>query len=380
MDVKVDVMPRNRKGSLWYEKIKGKPKSLYGRVTFIDDAGKRRDRKRKAQSGTRTEAWNHVKDLLAELDQGQRSVDSARMTFNQLVDYYQENYLIEAEYDAKGNKIAGLRSWKDMRRKLSYARPFFGNKRIREIRYADLVRFKTKRLRTPVRDHPRTIATVNRELAAIRRTFSVAVQEGWLNRNPFRDGDALIDIAQEAKREKIATRLEERALLIQCVSPREHLKCFLYCAFDTGMRPGELFRLKRRDVNVDTETIIAVSYKGKRKLARLIKMTPRVKRELVALLKTRPDGEDVKVFPMASVKRSFATAKRLAGLEGFDLSGFRLYDIRHTTTTRLIRGNMPLSEVGKLLGHTQPQTTWRYLNPDEETRDRAVEILTDDED
>lgn len=379
-------MPRNRKGSLWYEKVKderGRQKviGLYGRVTFIDDSGKRRDRKRKAISGTRTEAWQHVKDLLHELDnQGQRSVDSARMTFNQLVDYYEENYLIEAEYDAKGNKIAGLRSWKDMRRKLSYARPFFGNKRIREIRYADLVRYKTKRLRTPVRGHPRTIATVNREMAAIRRLLSVAVQEGWLTRNPFRDGDALIDIAQETKREMIATRPEERALLVHCVSPREHLKAFLYCAFDTGARPGELFRLVRRDVDIDSETIVAVSYKGKRKLARLIKMTPRVKKALIALLKTRPEGDDVKVFPMSSVKRSFATVKRLAGLEGFNLSGFRLYDIRHTTTTRLIRGNMPLSEVGKLLGHTQPQTTWRYLNPDEETRDRAVEILTDDED
>lgn len=379
-------MPRNRKGSLWQEKIRdpktGKQKvfGLYGRITFIDDAGKRRDRKRKAISGTRTEAWQHVKDLLAELDQGQRSVDSARLTFNQLVDHYEENYLFEAEYDAKGNKIAGLRTWQDMKRKLSYARPFFGTKRIRDIRYADLVRFKTKRLRTPVHGRPRTIATVNRELAALRRTFSVAVQEGWLNRNPFNDGDALIDIAQENKRERIATRTEERALLLQCESPREHLKPFLFCAFDTGMRPGEIFRLERRDLNFETETITAISYKGKRMLERWLKMTPRLKRALVELLATRPEGERVKVFPMSGVRRSFATAKRLAGLEGIELTGFRLYDIRHTTTTRLIRGNMPLSEAGKLMGHTQPSTTWRYLNPDEETRDRAVEILTEDED
>lgn len=107
-------------------------------------------------------------------------------------------------------------------------------------------------------------------------------------------------------------------------------------------------------------------------------MTPRLKRALIALLKTRPEGDNVKVFPMASVKRSFATVKRLAGLEGFDMTGFRLHDIRHTTTTKLIRGNMPLSEVGKLMGHTQPQTTWRYLNPDDESRDRAVEILSED--
>jgi hypothetical protein len=36
---------------------------------------------------------------------------------------------------------------------------------------------------------------------------------------------------------------------------------------------------------------------------------------------------------------------------------------------------MSLSDVGKLLGHREPRTTWRYANTDDTTLARAVEIL-----
>jgi hypothetical protein len=36
---------------------------------------------------------------------------------------------------------------------------------------------------------------------------------------------------------------------------------------------------------------------------------------------------------------------------------------------------MPLSEVGRILGHTQPSTTYRYVNADIETARRAAAAL-----
>lgn len=76
------------------------------------------------------------------------------------------------------------------------------------------------------------------------------------------------------------------------------------------------------------------------------------------------------LFGFRSVKRSFATAKRIAGLPDF-----RLHDTRHTATTRLISRGMSLSEAGKLMGHTQPTTTWRYMHADKKARKRAAELL-----
>ena len=70
-----------------------------------------------------------------------------------------------------------------------------------------------------------------------------------------------------------------------------------------------------------------------------------------------------------SAKRAWTSARREAGL--FDL---RFHDLRHTAASRLAQ-KMSLSEVGKLLGHREPRTTWRYANTDETTLMRAVDIL-----
>ena len=49
-----------------------------------------------------------------------------------------------------------------------------------------------------------------------------------------------------------------------------------------------------------------------------------------------------------NVKRTFGAARRDAGLK--DL---RFHDLRHTAATRLVGAHVPLSEVGRVLGHTQ---------------------------
>jgi hypothetical protein len=45
----------------------------------------------------------------------------------------------------------------------------------------------------------------------MRRLLNIAEREGWILRNPMRNGDPLISIADERKRERIVTREEELA-------------------------------------------------------------------------------------------------------------------------------------------------------------------------
>jgi integrase len=67
---------------------------------------------------------------------------------------------------------------------------------------------------------------------------------------------------------------------------------------------------------------------------------------------------------------TFDTVRRAVGLE--DL---RFHDLRHTAATRLVGANIPLSEVGRVLGHTQANTTYRYVNANLETAKRAAAAL-----
>jgi integrase len=71
-----------------------------------------------------------------------------------------------------------------------------------------------------------------------------------------------------------------------------------------------------------------------------------------------------------SVKNAFNKVKTKAGL-----ADLRFHDLRHTNATRLVGGSMPLSEVGRMLGHTQPSTTYRYVNVNADTARRAVDLL-----
>jgi integrase len=57
------------------------------------------------------------------------------------------------------------------------------------------------------------------------------------------------------------------------------------------------------------------------------------------------------------------------------LPDVRLHDLRHTHATRLVGAQMPLAEVGRVLGHTQPSTTFRYVNINADTARRAADLL-----
>lgn len=380
-------MGRDRTGSI-YRDATG---AVYGRITWTDSKGKRRQRKRKALSGTSREARQHIKDLHAELEeQGEeRNIDAARLTFKQLVDYYKAEYAVEASYDQHGIKKGGLRSYQDAQRKLTMLKSYFTG-RVKEIGYEDIATFKRLRLRTPVKiqkragkrkekiykteEHSRSIASVNRELALLRRLFTVAVQKKWLMRNPFNDGDPLINLAEEQPRERIATKEERERLIAACTGDRAHLKAFLICAFDTGFRGSEIYRLQVSDVNFEDNCITAISYKGKRRRERQFDMTMRLAAEMKKLCQGKESAD--LVFGFKSIRRAFVTAKKLAGLAD---ANFRLHDARHTAATRLVSRGLSLSETGKLLGHTQPSTTWRYMHADKTTRQRAAELLEEDD-
>lgn len=71
-----------------------------------------------------------------------------------------------------------------------------------------------------------------------------------------------------------------------------------------------------------------------------------------------------------NVKRSFTAARSKAGL-----NDVRFHDLRHTATTRLVGAHIPLSEVGRVLGHSQANTTYRDVNANLDTVRRAAAAL-----
>jgi integrase len=197
------------------------------------------------------------------------------------------------------------------------------------------------------------VATVHRELSLLRRVLNIAVRSGWLVKNPFDMGYSLIRPGDEKPRERILSREEEQKLLAACTDPREHLRPIIICALDTGMRQGELFKLAWSDVDFEDRIITVRAFNTKTMRQRQVAMTERLARELYALYSLSTKQLEALVFGITTnASNAFDKARRLAGLPEL-----RFHDLRHTHATRLVAGHIPLSEVGRVLGHTQPVTT-----------------------
>jgi len=359
------------------------PTTWWARVRYIDpETGKPKDLQRRADS--RSDAIDKRDTLINDIKKtAGRSVGSERMTFADLCDYYERHYVKEAVYVddvewIKGEKVIrkrkteGLRSWYTVKKQLEMLKDYFSDRTLRSLTYGAIRQFRADRFKVKTKaGGQRSIASVNRELALLRKMLNVATAEGWLLVNPFKQGAALIDSAAEKKRERILTQEEENALLAACNAPkRGHLRAIIIAALDTGCRRGELLKLRWEEVDFQTGQIALIAFNTKTSRERFPAMTTRLRGELERL-KEESRGYSSLVFGgLQSVKKSFAGACKDAGL-----SGLRFHDLRHSAATRLVRAHIPLSEVGRVLGHTQPSTTYRYVNADHETAQRAAAAL-----
>ena len=112
------------------------------RVTIKDNQGKRRNLKRTAK--TKSEAKELLKTLLQKLGtEGLKGIDAEKLTFNDLANYYQTHYTTEPEY-YNDRKVSGLRDWKRRKNMVNMFCAYFGNRKVREITYEDLLTHLTQ--------------------------------------------------------------------------------------------------------------------------------------------------------------------------------------------------------------------------------------------
>lgn len=349
----------------------------FARVTVTDEDGKRRNIVRRAKD--KSEAREVLKSLLRQLDdEGTKAVDFSRLTFNDLADFYAQRYLHEAVY-VSGQKVSGLRDVARPKELLKHFRAYFGKVKLREITYGHLLSYRDKRFKVLTQyKQQRTLASWNREAAVLRRILNIACQQGWILKNPFHCGDPLIIVSAERRREKILTVSEEVKLLEACDSHpyRSHLKALLIFLLDTGCRKGEALKLRWRSVCFDSRVISIEATTTKTLRSRQVVMTERLFRELSELFESSAGDANGQVFGITSnVRNSFASACEIAGIKHGGIDGLTLHSLRHTAATRLVQSGMNPQIAGRLLGHSQPQTTYRYLSADLETAKQAASIL-----
>jgi len=161
---------------------------------------------------------------------------------------------------------------------------------------------------------------------------------------------------------------EERLYLAACPPPRYDVAVMM---LETGMRPDEIFRMKRENVNLAAGYVF--NPYGKTKVARRkLTLTTRAADLLTLRLATVEgnyvfplDGNTLK--PMKNIRYAHNSALKTSGVDRF-----RLYDLRHTFATRAVEAGVDLVTLAALVGHSKINMVLRYAHPTEEHQIQAI--------
>jgi integrase len=352
------------------------------RIEYFDHLkGKRRFMERELVR--RTDAVDVRNRLINEVKVSHGQIQTGeRMTFRQLAQICKETIYRPAVI-VEGHKIEGVRAHNTAMNHLAVLNDFFADSLVGQLTVESLFEYRRWRLSRGSR-HPSAkkhgskvpikLATVNRELSAMRRIMRFAYAKGWVTKDIFFKA-GVIEEAAEVERSRLLTNLEEVRLLAACQGSRTvvynrirrgkketikavhsidnpHLKAMILLAIDAGLRRGEILKLKWVDIDLGSSIINVVGTNTKTQRERLVPLTDRIRDELLSI---RATAEGDWIFPFADFKRSWATAKRMAGLD--DL---HFHDLRRTAITRWIQQGHPIAIAGKVAGHSRLETTMKH--------------------
>jgi integrase len=255
--------------------------------------------------------------------------------------------------------------------------PRLGALRLKAVGKRDIESLHASLKATPYR--------ANRVLALLSKMFALATKWGWRADNPVRD----IPRFHEDRRERwLSTEeLSDFSKALDRYGDQNAANA-LRLLLLTGARAGEVLKADWTQFDLKRGIWTKPSHHTKQNK---IEHIPVSEPALQLLRAMKPRGATGPLFPGANgsarvtLRRPWVQACKAAGLaEARTLNGkrrtitryfpmVRIHDLRHTYASHLVSNGMSLQIVGKLLGHTQPQTTARYAH----VADAALRDATD---
>ncbi|HEY8594662.1 MAG TPA: site-specific integrase [Devosiaceae bacterium] len=268
--------------------------------------------------------------------------------------------------------------------------PKIGKMKAKDVTRADLARLHLGNKSTPFQ--------ANRILAIVGSMYGFGGKHGLVpeDMNPARgierfkeEGRERYLSVEELERLGAAIRVAETTGIPWKIDPRkktkhlrkdhratvigEHAAAALRLLIFTGARLGEILTLKWEHVDFDRGLLRLPDSKTGQKVIVLNAPALSVLSNLTRIGTYVIAGENAGTpdeKPRSDLKRPWAMVRRQANLEGL-----RIHDLRHNFAAFGAGGGMGLPIIGKLLGHSQPQTTARYAHLDNDPLRRASNAI-----
>jgi integrase len=267
------------------------------------------------------------------------------------------------EYTAQ-TTLKGLA--KDRSRYKNYLEPAFGDKEPKDILPLDVDRVRLRNLKGK---SPQTIKLV---LQLLLRLSNFAAKKKLCPPLAFR-----IEVPKVNNLKTEDLSQDQIKKLVEVIDADTHTQAgpMMKLALFTGMRRGELFKLKWRDIDFERGFITIRDPKGTKD--QKIPLNDGAREILTNHFQT----ESEYVFgghyglPRTRVEFAIREIKRKAGLP----DDFRpLHGLRHTYASMLASsGSVDLYTLQKLMTHQTPQMTQRYAHLRDETLKKASSIASD---
>jgi integrase len=223
-------------------------------------------------------------------------------------------------------------------------------------------------------------ATVNRELATLRRMLRLAYEWKELQRVP-----KIRLLTGERMRDFVLSREAERTYLAACPQPLHDIAVLM---LESGLRIGEALKLEWADIVLEPVNGARFGFlrvrEGKSKNSRrIIPLTDRAS----AMLKTRSE-ERTSLYVFASregvpyigtsinhLHRDVSAPKVNGKRVPIFNDDFVMHSLRHTMLTRLGESGVDAFTIMRIAGHSSIVVSQRYIHPTPEAVERAFERL-----
>lgn len=301
----------------------------------------------------KTDAKKWVQDTESAIRDGRhfKTVEAKKHTLADLVDRYIKDVLPKKSTGKARRQLQCLLWWKDR----------VGYLLLAEVTPAVIVECRDELLNGITRrGTPRTPATVYQYLAALSHALTIAVNEwGWIDDSPMRKvkkptaSRGRVRFLDDDERTKLLNACQEST------SPCLYLCVIL--AIATGMRQGELMRLKWQDVNLKNGYLILHETKnGERRRVPLAGLA-------IDLLRNHAKVRRLDTPLLFPAKRNPQKTTNLNiafrnALKRAEINDFHWHDLRHCTASYLAMNGASLAEIAEVLGHKTLAMVKRYAH------------------
>ena len=317
-----------------------------------------------------TAARERAKDLRRMIDEGQDPLAAKEELreaphITDMIDRYIREHLPKLAQVNAGDQTSMLRQMLE---------PAWGDRLVTDITKSDVAKFldfvaegrprpckqKPNNRARKLQGHKPTPVRANRVGEVLRKMFTLAVEWEWRADNPAQGFHRRLEHARE--RFLSPEELVRLAAALDKAADQRGASIMRLCML-TGARVGEVRTARFEQFNLDYAIWSKPASTTKQ---RKIHRVP-ISQDMVAIVRQRKlvvPKENVWLFPGDAIGKPVREVRRfwLKIRQEADLPDVRIHDLRHTFASLLVSGGASLEVIGRLLGHSQMQTTQRYAH------------------